>query len=114
MSFTCSRCGTMHDVPMSCAFEAPLYWYDLPQDEPQHRAVLDEELRTLDNLSSYSTARLGVPRHERPEPFEWVVWVSPTAASFHQVVATWEQSGRKVELRCFGWLGRRPSQTSGC
>jgi len=26
MSFTCSRCGEKHELPLSFAFEAPVYW----------------------------------------------------------------------------------------
>jgi hypothetical protein len=34
MSFTCSRCGEKHDLPLSFAFEAPVY--SQPEDKRPH------------------------------------------------------------------------------
>jgi hypothetical protein len=104
MSFTCSRCGDTHDLPLSFAFEAPANWYEIPEGERPHRAVLDEELCSIDDRYFFIKGRICRPVHESPDPFEWVIWVSLSEASFQRVVATWEQPGREVQPPCFGWL----------
>jgi hypothetical protein len=89
---------------MSFAFEAPAYWYGIPEGERARRAVLDEELCTIDGRHFFIKARICIPVHESLDAFEWVVWVSLSEASFQRVVATWEQSGREAESLYFGWL----------
>lgn len=104
MSFICSRCGDTHDIPLSFAFEAPIYWYGIPEGERSHRAMLDEELCSIDNQYFFIKGRICLPVHESSDPFEWVVWVSLSEASFQRAVATWEQPGRESEPPFFGWL----------
>ena len=104
MCFTCSRCGDSHDQPLSIAFEAPVYWYGVPEGERPHRAVLDEELCVIDNQHFFMKGRICIPIHESPDPFEWVVWVSLSETSFKRAVAAWEQPGRETEPPYFGWL----------
>jgi hypothetical protein len=89
---------------MSFAFEAPVYWYEMPETERPHRAVLDEELCTIDGRYFFIKALIRIPVHESLDVFEWVVWISLSAASFQHVLATWEQSGREFEPPYFGWL----------
>lgn len=104
MSFTCSRCGATHEVPMSFAFEAPVYWDEIPEDERSRRAVLDEELCAIDGRHFFIKGRICIPVHESIDPFEWVVWISVSEVSFQRVVAAWEQPGREAEQPYFGWL----------
>lgn len=104
MSFTCSRCGDTHDMPMSFAFEAPAYWYGLPEDERSRRVVLDEELCVIDNRHFFIKGRICLPVHDSPEPFVWVVWVSLSEANFQRAVAMWERPDREAEPPYFGWL----------
>lgn len=102
--FTCSRCGQLHDLPMSIAFEAPVYWYGIPEAERPRRAVLDGELCVIDNHHYFIKGRLCIPVHESPDQFAWVVWVSLSETSFQHALAAWEQPGRENEPPYFGWL----------
>jgi hypothetical protein len=104
MSFTCTRCGETHDIPMSFAFEAPIYWYGLPEGERSRGGVLDEELCIIDGRYYYIKGRICMPVHDSPDAFEWVVWVSLSEASFKRALAAWERSGREDEPPYFGWL----------
>jgi hypothetical protein len=104
MSFLCSRCGQTHDLPMSFAFEAPVYWYGIPKDERSRRAVLDEELCAIDGEHFFTKGRICLPVNDNPDQFEWVVWVSLSEANFKGVVAKWEQPKRETEPPYFGWL----------
>lgn len=104
MTFKCSRCGEVHDSPLSFAFEAPGYWYGIPEGERPHRAVLDEELCVIDNRHFFIKGRICIPVHESPDPFVWVAWVSLSDTNFKRTVALWEQPGREAEPPYFGWL----------
>lgn len=104
MSFTCSCCGETHDLPFSFAFEAPVYWYEIPEAERPRRAVLDEELCVLDGQHFFIKGRILIPVRDNPDPFAWVVWVSLSEASFKRALAIWEQPGRETEPPFFGWL----------
>jgi hypothetical protein len=109
MTFTCSRCGETHDLPMSFALEAPVYWYGIPEDERPRRAVLDEELCAIDGQHFFIKGRICIPVHDCPDPFVWVVWVSLSGANFKRAVAAWEQADRETEPPYFGWLSSQIS-----
>jgi hypothetical protein len=104
MSFTCSRCGETHDLPMSFAFEAPVYWYGIPESERPLRAVLDEELCVIDKQHFFIKGRICIPVHDNPDAFERGVWVSLSETNFKRAVAMWDRPGREVESPYFGWL----------
>jgi hypothetical protein len=89
---------------MSFAFEAPVYWYGIPEAERPRRAVLDEELCSIDGRSFFIKGRICLPVQESADPFVWLVWVSLSEASFHRVVAAWEWLGREADPPYFGWL----------
>lgn len=102
--FTCSHCGESHDLPMSFVFEAPVYWYGLPEGDRPSRAVLDEELCVIDNQHFFIKGRICIPVHESPDQFVWVVWVSLSETNFKRAVAAWERADREAEPPYFGWL----------
>jgi hypothetical protein len=104
MSFTCSRCGETHDVPLSIAIEAPVYWYGIPEAERDQRVVLDEELCVIDGQHFFIKGRICLPIRDSHDQFEWVAWISLSDANFKRAVARWEQSGRETDLPYFGWL----------
>lgn len=104
VSYVCSRCGEVHETPLSFAFEAPVYWYGIPEDERARRVVLDEELCVIDTKYFFIKGRICLPIQGQPDPFVWLVWVSLSEASFRRAVAAWERPGRESEPPYFGWL----------
>ena len=104
MSFVCSRCGETHETPLSFAFEAPAYWYVIPESERGSRAVLDEEICVIDTQHFFIKGRICIPIHGSPDPFVWLAWVSLSETSFNRAIAAWEQPGRENEPPYFGWL----------
>src|SRR5262249_16458743 len=104
MSVTCSRCGETHDLPLSYAFEAPAYWYGIPEGERPRRAMLDEEWCAIDGRTYFIKGHIYNPVRDGPNAFEWVMWVSLSEASFKRALATGEQQGREAESPYFCWL----------
>lgn len=66
--FTCSRCGESHHLPMSIAFEAPVYWHGIPEGERAHRAVLDEEICVIDDQHFFISRGATHRSLARPRP----------------------------------------------
>lgn len=73
MSFVCSQCGETHDLPFSFAFEAPVYYYGIPEAEHSQRVVLDEELCVIDGQHFFIKGRICIPVLNSPDQFVWVV-----------------------------------------
>src|SRR5262249_11981608 len=86
------------------AFEAPAYWYGIPEGERLRRANLDEEVCAIDRQHFFIKGRICIPVQESADPFEWVVWVSLSEANFKRALAAWEQPDRESEPPYFGWL----------
>lgn len=104
MSFVCGQCGETHDLPLSIAFEAPVYWYEMPASERAQRVVLNEELCAIDRQHFFIKGRICIPVQDSPVHFEWLAWASLSETHFKRAVANWERSRREAEPPYFGWL----------
>jgi hypothetical protein len=88
----------------SYGFEAPVAWYDLPEAERDHRAMLAEEQCEIDSQHFFVRGRICIPVHDGPHDFEWGVWVSLSARNYERMLDLWQTPGREAEPPYFGWL----------
>ena len=103
--YTCTRCGTVHEgPPLSFHAEAPAHWYALPEAERSERAILGEDQCVIDERDFFVRGLIRIPVHDRPDPFEWGVWVSLSPSNFQRMADLWHQPGREAEPPYFGWL----------
>ena len=108
-TFRCTCCGEEHEgPPLSYAFEAPIYWYAVPEEERERRVQLGPERCILDGEYFFIKGCLDVPLVDWPgQVFRWVVWVSLSREHYERTLELWERPERVSEPPYFGWLSTR-------
>jgi hypothetical protein len=105
MDEPCVQRGAVHHGP-PMAYVAPLpAGIDTRRPAERSRRVeLGPEQCELDGEHFFIRARICLPVHDGPHPFEWGVWVSLSAASYQRLLARWTEPGRETDRPVFGWL----------
>jgi hypothetical protein len=107
-SFTCSRCGQVHEgLPLSFSADAPVHYYGVPEHERARRAELSSDQCVIDGEHFFVRGCLDIPIHGGGDVFRWGVWVSLSEKSFLRMSELWETLGRESEPPYFGWLSTR-------
>ena len=104
-AWTCHCCGKAFDtLPLDYAAEAPAHWFGLPEQERQARAVLSEDVCTVDGRDHFVRACLEIPVRGLDRPFVWGVWVSLSEASVRRAAELFDADPGPGEPPRFGWL----------
>src|SRR5215212_1219961 len=89
-AWTCSCCGKQYDtLPLDFAADAPEYWYAIPEDERERRAVLTPDFCTLDHEHHFIRGCLELPILNSEEKLVFGAWVSLSQASMSQAQELW-------------------------
>jgi len=102
--FKCTCCNVWHEGMPSFAANAPLYFYGIPEDEREHRCVLQSDTCVIDDTLFFVRGCIEIPVDRASEPFVWGVWVSLSAQSFEDFVACFDTPQRAHIGPFFGWL----------
>jgi hypothetical protein len=103
--YRCRRCGEEHDdLPLHYGFEAPAYWYGVPEAERARRCLLSSDQCIIDDEHFFVIGNLELPVGGAEERFSWDVWVSLSARNFARACELWQRPGRESEPPYFGWL----------
>jgi hypothetical protein len=108
-AFTCACCGKVHEGSPSFAFDAPLQYSSLSEEQKQSMGTLTSDLCTIthDDATDYFIRTiLEIPIHGVAEPFTWGVWVSLSEKSFKRYVETYDDPVEGEGY--FGWVCNRP------
>ena len=107
--YCCSCCGKIHRGAPSFAHKKPPAYFDVPVEERDARVTLDSDLCVIEPAEGtegeplrFIRATIDIPIHDADEPFCWGVWVSVSARSFKEYVATYHRD--QSDMGCFGWL----------
>jgi hypothetical protein len=104
-AWTCSCCGRSFDtLPMNYGFAAPRNWLALSEAERTARALLTEDICTIDDAEYYVRGCLEIPVSGGSESLVWGVWVSVSEESFRDIMARWDAPIAHDEPPRFGWL----------
>lgn len=104
--FRCGVCGEAHQGIPDVGFEAPYYYYTVPEDEREDRCALTADLCVIDGEDRFVRGVLEVPIVGREDGFGWGVWSSVSRANFERYRATFDAD--QGELDPFpGWLSSR-------
>ena len=115
MTWTCSRCGEVHEgTPFSWALESPIYWTWIPDDERPGRGECQEDLCWLTDdegdLAHFVRGTIEIPIVDGSPPdedtFVFGVWASLSRASFERLLELGDEPPREGES-FFGWLSNR-------
>lgn len=107
-SWTCSTCGKQHSgLPQGYSYDAPLFWYTVPEEERESRCVLNPDYCVIDNRDYFVRGCLEIPVVGQREPFIWGVWVSLSESNFERELRLADDPARTNEPAYFGWLSTR-------
>jgi len=100
--FKCDCCSEIHRGSPSFAYDKPVFYFDVPEEEREDRTFLTSDLCVIDDKIFLIRAILEIPIHGVEEPFTWGIWVSQSEENFLRYQDTYDddQSG----ITTFGWL----------
>jgi hypothetical protein len=101
----CRRCGEPHDEPpLHYGFQAPAYWYGIPEAERRRRCRLSGDQYVIDGEQFFVVGNLELPIIGSEERFSWDVGGSLSDRSFARACELWRRRGRESEPPYFCWL----------
>ena len=102
--FRCTSCGEWHEGVPTYGFEAPVYYYAVPENERATRCSLGTDDCVIDGEHFFVRGSLEIPVHGESETFSWGVWVSLSRDNFLTFVEYFDQPRRSHVGPFFGWL----------
>lgn len=89
---------------MCFGYDAPDYYYSIPESERNKRCELTSDLCSVGNEHFYIRGRLEIPVIGGNEPFAWLVWSSLSQKNFSLAQKDWNRRGRENEPPAMGWF----------
>jgi hypothetical protein len=108
-TWTCSRCGDVHTGLPDVAFDAPLPWEQL-DDEERAAGELDSdtcEIHSADGDFYYVRGILEIPIRDFDQTLGYGVWGSLSEANFARFVELYDDPSRVDEPPYTSWFGNR-------
>ena len=102
-TFKCSTCGEVHRGLPDLAFDSPLQYHSMSDDE-RRSAQLTSDTCVINDEDFFVRGLLQIPVHGRDEPFAYGVWVSLSRKNFERYQELFNASDRLDEPPYFGWL----------
>jgi|SRR5262245_49559785 len=107
MRFTCATCGRVHEGLPDVAFDAPVYYREIPEAERAARAYLSSDLCVIEERDFFVRGVLEIPIVGSDEVFGWGVWVTLSRPHFERYVELFDVEPPPGEGPWFGWLSNR-------
>jgi hypothetical protein len=105
--FTCGTCGEYHEGLPDIAFDAPYYYYGVPEAGRADRCVLDSDSCTIDGEHFFVRGCLEIPVHGQSEHFAWGAWLSLSRRNFQRFLELPGAERPSSEGSFVGWLSVR-------
>ena len=83
-SFTCSMCDKIHEGIPSFSFDAPIYYYSIPEEERVVRTELTSDTCVIDGNQFFAKGFLEIPVHGLDETLSFTPWVSLSETNFRK------------------------------
>lgn len=109
-TWTCSRCGDVHTGLPDVAFDAPLPWEQLSDDEKAAGNLRSDtcEIRTEEgDVYYYVRGTLEIPIRDFDQMLGYGVWGSLSAGNFARFVELYDDPARVEEPPYSSWFGNR-------
>lgn len=106
-TFTCSVCSEVHEGLPDLGHDAPVYYYEVPENERVGGCSLNSDLCIIDNKHFFIRAVLLVPIIEIGQEFGWGVWSSLSEANFKRYQELWVAEDFSEAGPYLGWLSNR-------
>ena len=115
-AWTCSRCGAVHEgLPLSWAFDAPIYWSWLDEGERDERGWCTPDFCFMTDDAGdparfvRGTIEIPIVDPRDPDDASFVIgaWSSLSEASFAELMEVQERDDGREAGPWFGWLSNR-------
>lgn len=107
MRFRCSRCGKHHEGLPDVGFDAPFYYYTVPEAERERRCTLTSDFCSIDNEDYFIRGCLEIPILEHREIFAWGVWMSVSDVNFNHYKDVFDDRFQSHVGPFVGWLSNQ-------
>lgn len=107
MRFQCRVCGEVHEGLADIGFEAPYYYYTVPERERDRRCRLTPDLCVIDGEDHFVRGVLEIPIEGTAETFGWGVWSSVSERNFRRYERVFEDDDPARYGPFPGWLSSR-------
>jgi hypothetical protein len=104
MHFTCKTCGEDHEGLPDLAFDAPYYFYTVPEAERDDRCTLGSDLCSIDERDFFIRACLEIPLIDGEGCFAWGVWMSVSERNFRRYQEVFDEPVQSHVGPFPGWL----------
>jgi hypothetical protein len=85
--FTCGACGQYHaGLSLNIAFNAPVYWDQIPEAERDNRGELTPDFCNIDDRDFFVRGLIAIPILESDQFFMWGVWTSLSLENYSRLV----------------------------
>lgn len=102
--FKCSCCGEIHKGVPSFGTEAPIYFYDIPENEREERVFLTSDTCVIDDDEFYVKGSVEIPVIGYKEIFSFNAWVSLSEINFFKFQDLLDVKIRKNNEPMLGWF----------
>jgi hypothetical protein len=107
ITWTCTACEKIHRGLPAIGFEAPAYYYGVPQEERASRTFLTGDLCAVDDETFFVRSVLHVPVAGHQETLEWGVWSSLSEANFLKYRDTFDDADQSKLGPMFSWFASK-------
>ena len=107
MRFKCGRCGEYHEGLPDVGFDAPFYYYTVPEAERERRCTLTSDFCSIDGEDYFIRGCLEIPILERSDVFAWGVWMSVSAVNFNRYKDVFDDRFHSHVGPFVGWLSNQ-------
>jgi hypothetical protein len=103
-AFKCSKCDKIHTGIPSFDFEAPAYYYDIPENELEKRVFLTSDTCVIDDEYFFAKGFLEVPITGIDETLSFTPWVSLSESNFLKFQESLSEVDAAKYGSMFGWF----------
>jgi hypothetical protein len=103
--YICSCCGKEHESWPAIAFDAPIFYYDLNEEDKANIATLDSDFCVINHpeqTDRFIRCTLTIKLNNHCENLEYGVWVSLSEKSFTDYTENYNNENHATKY--FGWL----------
>ncbi|MBI1848960.1 MAG: DUF2199 domain-containing protein [Planctomycetes bacterium] len=105
--YTCVTCGKTHEGLPDIGYAAPLYYFDIPEEERAVRTSLTSDFCVVDQQHYFVRGCLEIPIIGTERVFAWGAWVSLSEKNFHRYEEQFDVELPDDDGRFMGWFSNR-------
>jgi hypothetical protein len=105
--YRCTQCEKVHEGLPAIAYDAPLAYSELSEDDRIDKAMLTDDLCGIDGEHWFVRAVLEIPVIGHAENLEWGVWGSLSEANFRRYRETFDDEDQSKLGPMFSWFSSR-------